>query len=79
MQGEGLSDVNLQVLKVLVSVGKDGVSVKEITKTTKIDALDIQEVLENWFEFLIQKHVDKETHYSLYHVNFCDWLAKKIR
>ncbi len=78
MQGGGLSNVDLQVLQVLVSAGKDGVSVKEIAKTTQIDALDIQEVLENWFEFLIQQQVGRETRYSLYRVNFSDWLAKQI-
>ncbi len=78
MQGEGLSDVALSVLGVLTSAAKEGVSLSEITQITNADVFDIQEVLDNWFEFLQQHRLGKETYYSLYHPHFRDWLAKQI-
>ncbi len=78
MQGEGLSDVALSVLCVLTSVGKEGVALSEITQKNHADVFDIQEVLDNWFEFLQQQRIGKETRYSLYHPHFRDWLAKQI-
>ena len=79
MQDEGLSDVALSVLRVLTAAEKEGVSLRQITRMTNVDVLDIQEVLDNWFEFLQQQRIDKETRYSLYHPHFRDWLAKQIR
>ncbi len=78
MQGEGLSDVALSVLRVLTSAEKEGVFLSQITQITNADVLDIQEVLDNWFEFLQQQRIDKETRYSLYHPHFRDWLTKQI-
>ena len=78
MQGEGLSDVALSVLAVLTSGKKEGISVSKIMQKTNLDVFDIQEVLDNWFEFLQQQHIGKETRYSLYHPHFRDWLAKQI-
>ncbi|MEO1373848.1 MAG: ATP-binding protein [Cyanobacteria bacterium J06635_10] len=78
MQGEGLSDVGLQVLRVLTSAENEGASLHQIMQITDADVLDIQEVLDNWFEFLQQKRIGKESHYSLYHPHFRDWLAKQI-
>ncbi len=66
MQGEGLSDVALSVLGVLTSAETEGVSLSQITQITNADVFDIQEVLDNWFEFLQQQRIDKETRYSLY-------------
>ena len=78
MQDEGLSDVALSVLRVLTSAEKEGVSLSKITQITNADVFDIQEVLDNWFEFLQQQRIGKETRYSLYHPHFRDWLAKQI-
>ncbi|WP_392476242.1 ATP-binding protein [Nostoc sp. C110] len=78
MQGEGLSDVALSVLGVLISGEKEGVSLNEITAIKNVDVFDIQEVLDNWFEFLQQQRIGKETRYSLYHPRFRDWLGKQI-
>lgn len=78
MQGESLSDVALLVLEVLISGKKEGVTLKEITQITNADVFDIQEVLDNWFEFLKQEHIGKKIRYSLYHPRFRDWLAKQI-
>ncbi|MDJ0735471.1 MAG: ATP-binding protein [Nostocaceae cyanobacterium] len=78
MQGEGLSDVALSVLRVLTSGEKEEVTLSEITQKTNADVFDIQEVLDNWFEFLQQQRIGKETRYSLYHPHFRDWLGKQI-
>ena len=79
MQGEGLSDVALSVLRVLISTKQEGVSLSQIVQITNADVLDIQEVLDNWFEFLQQQCIGKESHYSLYSPHFRDWLAKPLR
>ncbi len=78
MQGEGLSHVAVSVLHILISADKEGVSLTSIVQITNADVLDIQEVLDNWFEFLQQHRIGKEARYSLYHPNFRDWLAKQI-
>ena len=78
MQGEGLSDVALLVLRVLISADQEGASLTKIVRITNADVLDIQEVLDNWFEFLMQQRIKQENCYSLYHTHFCNWLAKQI-
>lgn len=79
MKGESLSDVAFSVLSVLTSAEKEGVSLSQIMQITNADVLDIQEVLDNWFEFLQQRRIGKENYYNLYHPGFRDWLAKQIR
>lgn len=81
MQGNGLSPVALRVLKVLVQQLKP-ISVEGIVEIINAeiideDEYDVEEVLEDWIEFLTQQQVDGKTYYSLYHYNFRDWLAQK--
>ncbi|NET05810.1 MAG: AAA family ATPase [Symploca sp. SIO2B6] len=78
MQSEGLSDEALSVLRVLTSAETEGVSLSQIAQITSVDVFDIQELLDNWFEFLKQQHIGKETRYSLYHPNFQNWLLQVI-
>jgi hypothetical protein len=86
MQGEGFSDIAMKILQVLATAENDGISASTIlqrihqTKPPTLDAdiFDVEEVLENWFEFLQQHQVDKEIRYSLYHPNFRNWLAEKF-
>ncbi|ARV57576.1 ATP-binding protein [Nostocales cyanobacterium HT-58-2] len=77
IQGEGLSDVALQMLRVLTAAETEGMSAKAITQIIHEDEYDVAEILENWLEFL-QQRVGKETCYSFYHSNFRLWLAKQI-
>lgn len=78
MTSEGLSDVALSVLRVLTNADNEGVSLSQIRQITNGDVFDIQEVLDNWFEFLQQQRICKETRYSFYHPHFRDWLAEQI-
>ncbi|MEH2148339.1 hypothetical protein [Nostoc sp.] len=41
------------------------------------DEYEVEEVLENWLEFLQQQQIASKTHYSLYHSNFRDWLTRQ--
>ncbi|WP_375474917.1 ATP-binding protein [uncultured Nostoc sp.] len=48
-----------------------------IAQIIDTDEYEVEEVLENWLEFLQQKPIASETHYSLYHSSFRDWLGKQ--
>ncbi|MEH2202662.1 MAG: ATP-binding protein [Nostoc sp.] len=48
-----------------------------IAQIIDTDEYEVEEVLENWLEFLQQQKIASETHYSLYHSNFRDWLGKQ--
>jgi ABC-type dipeptide/oligopeptide/nickel transport system ATPase component len=86
MQGEGFSDIAMKILQVLATAGNEGISASTILQriyltnppTLDADIFDVEEVLENWFEFLQQHQVNNEIRYSLYHPNFRDWLAEKL-
>ncbi|MDZ8088946.1 MAG: ATP-binding protein [Nostoc sp. DedQUE12b] len=47
-----------------------------IAQIIDTDEYEVEEVLENWLEFLQQKQIASETYYSLYHSSFRDWLGK---
>ena len=90
MQGQGLSTVELKVLGVLthkiridssVASGdlRRGISTGAIAQIIEEEEYEIQEVLENWLEFLQQQQVGTKTHYSLYHSSFRDWLGRCIQ
>jgi ABC-type dipeptide/oligopeptide/nickel transport system ATPase component len=83
MQAADFSDIAVKILRVLTSAQKEKVSmgwgVNAIAQTINEDAYEVEEVLENWFEFLRQQKVDGEICYSLYHPNFADWLLEKIK
>jgi hypothetical protein len=42
------------------------------------DEYEVEEVLENWIEFLQQQPIDGETRYSLYHSSFRYWLGRQL-
>ncbi|BAY98623.1 hypothetical protein NIES37_25750 [Tolypothrix tenuis PCC 7101] len=65
------------VLQVLVKQ-QQPISVEAIAEILNADEFDIEEVLENWFEFLIHQQIAGAEYYSFYHTNFCKWLAKKL-
>ncbi|MBN3961527.1 AAA family ATPase [Nostoc sp. NMS8] len=86
MQGEGFSDIAMKILQILATAENEGISVSTILQriyrtnppTIDADIFDIEEVLENWFEFLQQHQVNNQIRYSLYHPNFRDWLAEQL-
>lgn len=85
MGGEGLSEIELGVLKVLVEE-EEAVSVEAIERSLysandqfiDIDEYDIEEVLETWVEFLHQQEIGGEICYSLYHGSFRDFLRLRV-
>jgi len=79
IKAQGLSSTALEVLYVLTSIEKGKkVSVKAITEVIGKDEYEVEEVLENWLEFLVQQKVSTETHYCFYHDSFRDWLAEQL-
>jgi hypothetical protein len=78
MKQEGLSDVALKVLRVLTSASKGGMSASAIAQIIDEDEYEVEEVLENWLEFLVQQRIDTKTNYSFYHPSFRNWLAGRL-
>ena len=56
---------------------QSSVTTAAIAQIIDTDEYEVEEVLENWLEFLQQQKIASETHYSLYHSNFRDWLGKQ--
>jgi len=73
LPGDGLS---VAVLNALVQ--QQPTIVDAIAHTIDADEYDVEEILENWHEFLHQEQIAGETHYRLYHSNFRDWLKQKM-
>ena len=70
MQGEGLSDVAMDILRVLTAEETQAMSTVAISQIIKADVFDVAEILETWLEFLQEIHTNKETKYQLYHHSF---------
>ncbi|WP_414756701.1 AAA family ATPase [Anabaena sp. CCY 9910] len=67
---------NIAVLNVLVQQ-KQPIAVEAIAHIIDADEYEVEEVLENWLEFLQQQRIAGETHYSLYHSSFRHWLSRQ--
>ncbi|MEH2274215.1 MAG: ATP-binding protein [Nostoc sp.] len=70
------TEYSIDVLNVLIQQQK-AISVDAIAQIIDADEYEVEEVLENWLEFLQQQQIASETHYSLYHSNFRDWLGRQ--
>ncbi|MBW4591568.1 MAG: ATP-binding protein [Brasilonema angustatum HA4187-MV1] len=77
MKSEGLSDLVLKVMSVLTCAETGEISAKGIAQAIAEDEYDVEEILENWLEFLQQHRIGKETRYSFYHSHFRLWLANQ--
>jgi hypothetical protein len=77
MQGEGLSDVAVDVLRVLTAAETQAMSTVAISKITNVDVYDVAEIIESWLEFLQETRIGKEIRYTLYHNSFRLWLASE--
>jgi hypothetical protein len=42
-----------------------------------VDELDVQEVLDEWQQFLLEDHLEMQARYSVYHASFRDFLHRK--
>jgi hypothetical protein len=78
MQGEGLSDVAMDILRVLTAEETQPMSTVAISQIIKADVFDVAEILETWLEFLQEIHTNKETKYQLYHHSFRLYLLGTI-
>jgi len=75
MIGNSLDSIELAVMKVL-SQQKHLISAELIAEMIDEDEYDVEEVLENWREFLHQEIIRGENCYSFYHPKFRDWLSQ---
>ncbi len=78
MQGEGLSDVAVNILRVLTAEETQPMSTVAISQIIKADVFDVAEIMETWLEFLQEIHTNKETKYQLYHHSFRLYLLGTI-
>ncbi|HBE52099.1 MAG TPA: ATP-binding protein [Cyanobacteria bacterium UBA11369] len=81
MKGEQLSAVELAVLQTLIalpSTEKEGISAQLIAETIDEDEYEVEQVLENWYEFLVKIEINGEVCYSIYHSSFRDWLSQLL-
>ncbi|KOP23224.1 hypothetical protein AMR41_26980, partial [Hapalosiphon sp. MRB220] len=69
-------DFSLAVLHVL-SQEPQLISVEALAHILNTDEYEVEEVLENWREFLQLQQIGDETRYSLYHSSFRHWLNKQ--
>ena len=74
MQGDGLSDVAVNLLGVLTAGEMQPLSMLDISKVINEDVFDVMEVWEGWLEFLQVIPTGKEVKYQLYHYGFRKWL-----
>ncbi|MCJ8281140.1 MAG: AAA family ATPase [Rivularia sp. ALOHA_DT_140] len=72
-QEEDFNNNAQAVLNILLN-NSSPVSVEEISERIDVDEYDIEEILEDWIEFLNVNQIDGETCYNLYHQSFRNWL-----
>ena len=77
MLGSQYEDFPLAVLKVL-SQTTQPISVTDIANLLNTDEYDVEEVLEDWLEFLQVETISDSTTYKFYHDNFRQWLIKSL-
>jgi hypothetical protein len=65
------------VLQVL-SQTTQPISVTDIANSLNTDEYDVEEVLEDWLEFLQVETISDSTTYKFYHDNFRQWLIKSL-
>ncbi|MEO0837633.1 MAG: AAA family ATPase [Cyanobacteria bacterium J06643_5] len=74
-QGEDFNSNAQAVLNILVK-NLSPVSVEEISEIIDVDEYDVEEILEDWIEFLNINQIEGENCYSLYHQSFREWLIR---
>jgi len=76
MMAKPLPRTKIKIVYILSEL-RETVSRDLIVDFVKEDALTIQEVLEEWEQFLREELIGGETRYGIYHQSFCDFLARK--
>ncbi|MBD1881259.1 ATP-binding protein [Coleofasciculus sp. FACHB-T130] len=74
---EPLPSVDVAVLNILVQAAQP-ISAEAIARIIDEDEYEVEEVLENWIEFLQQQQIGGATCYCLYHSSFRNWLGKQL-
>ena len=64
------------VLFILVEFGSP-ISCEMIAEIAEQDESEVQDVLNDWVEYLTDKEIEEDTCYSFYHASFLDFLKKK--
>lgn len=77
MLGSQYQDFPLAVLQVL-SQTTQPISVTDMANFLNTDEYDVEEVLEDWLEFLQVETISDSTTYKFYHDNFRQWLIKSL-
>ncbi|MBS9392625.1 MAG: ATP-binding protein [Dolichospermum sp. LBC05a] len=77
MLGSQYQDFPLAVLQVLAQTTQP-ISVTDIANFLNTDEYDIEELLEDWLEFLQVETISDSTTYKFYHDNFRQWLIKSL-
>lgn len=76
MMTKPLPRTKIKIVYVLSEL-RETVSRDLIVDFVREDALTVQEVLEEWEQFLREEVIGGETRYGIYHQSFCDFLARK--
>ena len=66
----------IKIVYVLAEL-REPVSRELIAEFAGEDAFTVQEVLDEWQQFLHRDKFNGETRYSIYHASFCDFLSRK--
>ncbi|MGD1909292.1 MAG: AAA family ATPase [Rivularia sp. (in: cyanobacteria)] len=74
-QGEEYNSNARSVLNLLVR-NSSPISVEDISQIINADEYDVEEILEDWIEFLNVHRMNGETCYRLYHESFRNWLIQ---
>ena len=77
MLGSQHQDFPLAVLQVLAQTTQP-ISVTDIANLLNTDEYDVEELLEDWLEFLQIETIFDSTTYKFYHDNFRQWLIKSL-
>jgi hypothetical protein len=76
MTAKPLPRIKIKIVYVLAEALQP-VSCKLISELAGEDGLTVQEVLDDWEQFLREQRIDGQTRYSIYHASFQDFLHRK--
>jgi len=74
--GEKPQEDKVIILFILVEIGTP-IPSKMIADIAVQDEYDVQNLLDEWVEFLTEKEIDGDICYSIYHASFLDFLKAK--
>jgi hypothetical protein len=69
-------EIKVIILFILVEIGTP-IPCEMIADIAGKDEFDVQQVLDDWFEYLKKQNVDGDVCYSIYHASFFDFLQAK--